>query len=274
MLNNHRQVVAWRRQVFVRNPHRDLNTLYASLRLRERSGIYLIGCADEIVYVGQSWDLTERPIDSLGRYYHRVPDVSLPWSLGLAPCPPDEMRERESTAIRAYAPKFNTSIPSIPASEGRMPELIGYAAVFQDQSSAGGAFDVANLRQQMERAAENPAPPWRQGKQRRKTGMREPKPDLPPLDPPVSLTGESLREAWQRYGVPCGGALVYPVNLCNDGSVVSRDGEVLGTWVIDQYDWPSFIPAGECEPLFSEPLVGLLCVSIREWYESKSGESL
>ena len=65
MLNNHKQFVAWRRQVFVRNPHRDLNALYAGLA--GRSGIYLIGCADEIVYVGQSWDLTERPIDSLGR---------------------------------------------------------------------------------------------------------------------------------------------------------------------------------------------------------------
>ena len=64
MLNNHRQFVAWRRQVFVRNPHRDLNILCAGLICR--SGIYLIGCGDEIVYVGQSWDLTERPIDSLG----------------------------------------------------------------------------------------------------------------------------------------------------------------------------------------------------------------
>jgi hypothetical protein len=83
MLNNHKQFVAWRRQVFVRNPHRDLNTLYAGLK--QRSGVYLIGCAEEVVYIGQSWDLTERPIDSLGRCYHRVPDTTLPWSLALAP---------------------------------------------------------------------------------------------------------------------------------------------------------------------------------------------
>ena len=210
MLNNHKQVVAWRRQVFVRNPHRDLNVLYASIM--PRSGIYLIGCADEIVYVGQSWDLTERPIDSLGRYYHRVPDVSLPWSLALAPCPPDEMHERESTAIRAFAPKFNTSIPSIPASEGRMPEIVCHAAVFQDQVSTGGAFEEENLRRQMERAAGNPFPPWRQGKQRKKTGKREPKPELPPFDPPVQLTGEELREAWRRYGISYGDPLVYPIN--------------------------------------------------------------
>lgn len=166
MLNNHKQSLAWRRQVFVRNPHQDLNVLYNGLR--QRSGIYLIGCAEEIVYIGQSWDLTERPIVSLGPFYHRVPDVSLPWSLALALCLPEEMNEKESTAIRAFAPKFNTSIPSIPASNGQMPEIIGYAAVFQDQVSAGGAFNEENVRRQVERAASNPAPPWRQGKQRRK----------------------------------------------------------------------------------------------------------
>ena len=272
MLNNHKQFLAWRRQVFVRNPHRDLNALYTGLK--QRSGVYLIGCAEEIVYIGQSWDLTERPIDSLGRFYHRVSDVSLPWSLALAPCPPDEMHERESTAIRSFAPKFNTSIPSIPASEGRMPEIIGYAAVFQDQISSGGAFDEGNLRRQMGSAAENPSPPWRQGKQRRKTGKREPKPELPPLDPPTQLTGDSLREAWQRYGVPSDGALIYPINLCDDGSVVTRDGEVIGTWSMDQYEAPSFTPDDAIIPLFEAPLVGLLCMRIREWHESKTGEKL
>lgn len=272
MLNNHKQFVAWRRQVFVRNPHRDLNALYAGLA--GRSGIYLIGCADEIVYVGQSWDLTERPIDSLGRLYHRVPDISLPWSLALAPCVPDEMHERESTAIRAFAPRFNTSIPSIAASEGRMPEIVGCAAVFQDQFGAGNAFEEANLRLQMARAAENPAPPWQQGQRRRKTGKREPKPELPPLDPPAPLTGAALRAAWQRHGVPSGGALLYPINLCDDGSVVTRDGEVVGTWAMDQYETPSFVPDGMTVPLLETPLVGLLCMQIREWYEGKTGETL
>ncbi|MBC6717747.1 GIY-YIG nuclease family protein [Aurantimonas sp. DM33-3] len=272
MLNNHKQFVAWRRQVFVRNPHRGLNILYAGLI--SRSGIYLIGCADEIVYVGQSLDLTERPIDSLGRYYHRVPDVSLPWSLALAPCPSDEMHERESTAIRAFAPKFNTSIPSIPSSEGRMPEIVGYAAVFGDQISTGGAFEDENLRRQMKRAAGNPSPPWRQGKQRKKTGKREPKPVLPPFDPPAQLTGEELREAWRRYGVPYADPLVYPISLCDDGSVVTRDGEFIGTWGMDQYDAPSFAPDGGTVPLLEAPLVGLLCMCIRDWYEEKTGEKL
>lgn len=272
MLDNHKQFVAWRRQVFVRNPHRDLNTLYAAGW--GRSGIYLIGCADEIIYIGQSWVLTGRPIDSLGRFYHRIPDVTLPWFLALAPCPPDEMHERESTAIRAFAPKFNTSIPSIPASQGRMPDIIGYAAVFQDQVRTGGAFEEANLRRQMERAAANPSPPWRQGKQRKKTGKREPKPELPPMDPPAQLTGAELREAWRNYGVPCAGPLVYPINLCDDGSVVTRDGEYLGTWAMDQYEMPSFTPDGEAAPMIEAPLVGLLCMRIRDWHEEKTGERL
>ena len=272
MLNNHKQFVAWRRQVFVRNPHRNLNSLYAELK--QRSGVYLIGCAEEVVYIGQSWDLTERPIDSLGRFYHRVSDVSLPWSLALAPCPPDEMHERESTAIRCFAPKFNTSIPSISASEGRMPEIIGYSAVFQDQLSAGGAFDDDNLQRQMERANKNLAPPWRQGKQRRKIGKREPNPELLPLDHPMQLTGDALREACQRYGVPSDGPLIYPINLCDDGLVVTREGEVIGTWAMDQYEAPSFAPDDKTTPLFEAPLVGLLCMRIREWYESKTGKKV
>lgn len=155
-----------------------------------------------------------------------------------------------------------------------LTEIIGYAAVFQDQLSSGGAFDEGNLRRQMERAAENPSPPWRQGKQRRKTGKREPKPKLPPLDPPTQLTGDSLREAWQRYGVPSDGALIYPINLCDDGSVVTRDGEVIGTWSMDQYEAPSFRPDDAIIPLLEAPLVGLLCMRIREWHESKAGEKL
>ena len=272
MLKNHKQFVAWRRQVFLRNPHRDLDALYTGLV--SRSGVYLIGCADEIIYVGQSWDLTERPIDSLGRYYHRVNDVSLPWSLALAPCPPIEMHERESTAIRVFAPKFNTSIPSIPASVGRMPEIVGHAAVFQDQISSGGAFEEENLRRQLERAAANPSPPWRQGKQRKKTGKRELRVKLPPSDPPAPLTGEKLREARQLYGVSSIGSLVYPINLCDDGSVVTRDGELIGTWAVDQYASVSFTPEGKTVTIFVAPLVGLLCMMVRDWYEQKTGEKL
>ena len=68
--------------------------------------------------------------------------------------------------------------------------------------------------------------------------------------------------------------MVYPINLCDDGSVVTRDGELIGTWGLDQYEFASFVPDGEDICLFEAPLVGLLCMSIREWYESKTGEKL
>jgi hypothetical protein len=272
MLDNHKQFLAWRRQVFLRNPHRDLNAIYSGLR--GASGIYLIGCADEIVYVGKSFDLTERPIDSLGRNYHRVPDVSLPWYLALAPCHWEEMHERESTAIRAFAPRFNTSIPSIPQSKGRMPEITGHAAVFQDQLILGGAFHPINMQRQMEIASLNPAPPWRQGKQRKKTGKREPKPVPHAIAPSVQLTGDQLLEVWRRYSVSLLTSLKFPINLCDDGSVVTRDGVFIGRWSMDQYEFASFTPDGSMMHLMEAPTVGLLCMNIRTWYEEETGERL
>ena len=161
-----------------------------------------------------------------------------------------------------------------PSSEGRMPEIAGHAAVFQDQISTGGAFEDENLRRQMKRAAGNPSPPWRQGKQRKKIGKRESKPVLRPFDPPAQLTGEELREAWWRYGVPYAGSLVYPINLCDDGSVVTGDGELIGTWGMDQYDAPSFAPDRRTAPMLEVPRVGLLCMRIRDWYEKETGEKL
>lgn len=234
----------------------------------------MIGCGTEIVYIGQAGDLLERPIDSLGRYYHRVPDVSLPWSLALASCPHEEMRERESAAIRTYAPRFNTSIPTVVGSYGRMPEIEAIAPVFQDQADTGGAFDEDHLLRQIARARESTHPAWRQGNQRKKTGKREPKPELAPLEPSVQLAGAKLREAWERYGVPSSGPFLYPVNLCDNGTVVTRDGEYLGNWGLDQYDAVSFTPDGENKPVFEAPLVGLLCMSIRDWHEERTGERL
>ena len=112
MFRHRRLYLVWRRQVFLRNPHRQLDELL-SMNLGW-AGIYLIGCAGEIVYVGQTIRLKERPIESLGNIYHRVPDVSLPWTMAIAPCGPgDDMNELESTAIRSYSPRFNTSIPSL-----------------------------------------------------------------------------------------------------------------------------------------------------------------
>ena len=76
MLRTRAAKLGWSRQVFLRYPNEEFGELL-SMPMGS-SGIYLIGCAKEIVYVGQSWRLKERPIESLGRYYHRVPDTSLP----------------------------------------------------------------------------------------------------------------------------------------------------------------------------------------------------
>jgi len=157
----------WKRQVFVRNRHEEFDNILAFSS--RSSGIYLIACAGEVVYIGQSWDLSKRSIESLGNHYHRLPDTSLAWSIAFAPCPPDEMDERESTAIRTFAPQFNTSLPSKAKSQSRMPDIVGVAAVFQDQDGPCGAFEQENLEHQKRSAATNPNPPWATKKMRRKT---------------------------------------------------------------------------------------------------------
>lgn len=270
MFRNRALDLGWGRQVFLRDPNEEFHELL-SMRMGS-SGIYLIGCAKEVVYVGQSWRLKERPIESLGNIYHRVDGISLPWSIALAPCPPEEMNERESTAIRSYAPQFNTSIPSIPKSQGRMPEVIGIAAVFQDQDGPCGAFAPENLIRQMENAKANPNPPWKRKKRRRKVTEREfkrTKMTIIPGEPPEESTADLLR----TFGVPLRKPLPFKVNLCDEGSVVTKDGEIIGTWQMDENGQLSFFPNGSSEPLFFEEFLGLLCEKIREWHAANTGRA-
>lgn len=257
----------WNRQVFVRSRHSDFDAL---LSLRAWTGIYMIGCAKEVVYVGQTVRLNVRPIESLGNIYHRVDDTSLPWSIAFAPCEYGEMDELESSAIRAYAPRFNTSIPSIAKSLGRLPEIVASGAVFKDQDGPCGAFDPASLGEQMERALANPAPPWARKRTRAKSPPREPRFIAPAM--PIEWTQEDAKISVKANGVPIDEPLRYPINLCDDGSVVTRDGEFLGTWTMDCYGHPSFTPDGASEPLLSHLVVGLLCWDIRDWYEGLSKE--
>lgn len=252
----------WRGKVFLRNRHPAFDALLARYGLG--SGIYLIGCGGEILYIGQTWHLSDRPIDSLGRVYHQIPNVHLPWSIAFAPCIPEEMIERESGAIRRYAPCFNTSIPSVEKSQGRMPQIAGIAPVFQDQDGPCGAFDAANLQTQAERAEADLNPPWKPKKRRPSTRPpRRRQVGHSPVPPTPRMSQEELLEF---YGVPFNEPLIYPVNLCTDGSVVTKDGEYLGTWSMDEYEYPSFTPDGTSEPLLSHVVVGLLCLSIREWH--------
>lgn len=257
--------LGWHRYVFLRHPHEAFDELL-SMPMGS-SGIYLIGCASEIVYVGQSWRLRERPIESLGRYYH----TSLPWSIALAPCPPEEMDERESTAIRCYALKFNTSIPSVGKSEGRMSEVIGVAAVFRDQDGPCGAFDPENLKRQMEKAKTEPNPPWKRKKTRRKTVKPEPIPikNLPGFDEYLEEAIDSFKRS---FAVPRCKPLLFKINLCEGGDVVTRDGEIIGVWKVDENLQVSFFPDDASKPLFPDMFLGPLCEQIRDWYEAKTGD--
>jgi hypothetical protein len=59
------------RRVFYRNLSCELEAL--RFKYMGSSGIYLIGWSEEIVYVGQSYHMRHRSIDSLERIYFRVP---------------------------------------------------------------------------------------------------------------------------------------------------------------------------------------------------------
>lgn len=56
----------------------------------------------------------------------------------------------------------------------------------------------------------------------------------------------------------------------DDGSVVTDDGEYLGTWDTDESDaLYEFTPDGASTPLFSDVFMGPLCRVIATWHDSK-----
>lgn len=275
MLKERELFTLWRSYVFLRNQHPDFGNLLKSRRFS--SGVYLIGCAGKIVYVGQSVEIDKRSIQSLGNFYHRVRDTSLPWSIAYAPCPADERDERESTAIRAFAPEFNTSIPSEAKSRFRMPEIMGVAPIFIDQDAPCGAFDPENIERQMQAAsAKEVQPGARPNWKRRKPRKTYPPQELPSIEEVASVawTKEASDEiVWER-GTPVDGDLPFRINLCNNGEVITRDGEVIGTWQVDDCAHPSFTPEGSSAPLLFHPFMPMLCDEIAEWYERTTGETI
>ena len=63
----------------------------------------------------------------------------------------------------------------------------------------------------------------------------------------------------------------YRINLLEDGSVVTRDGEYLGTWGTDETDaFYEFYPDGSSERMFLHPFVPFLCKMIEEWHEGEA----
>ena len=62
----------------------------------------------------------------------------------------------------------------------------------------------------------------------------------------------------------------FTINLLDDGSVVTRDGEYLGTWNTDETDaMYQFTPDGSSEVLMSDPFMGYLCKSIENWHAAR-----
>jgi len=169
-----------------RTRHQDIEDMYKGCLAKDAGfrgvkGIYFIGCGDRIVYIGQSigmGGIAYRSIESLARIYPQIDDITLPWSIGLAPYVEsrapffyeegEDFNELESTAIRKFAPIFNTSIPSKLKSKGKEPKIIHIARVFADQDINCTAFELDNLEKQSREAENNPSPPWQQGNKRRR----------------------------------------------------------------------------------------------------------
>lgn len=53
------------------------------------------------------------------------------------------------------------------------------------------------------------------------------------------------------------------------GDVVTKDGEVIGTWSSDENDFHSFTPNGKEEPIFVSPFLGPFCSWVAEWHEAQ-----
>jgi hypothetical protein len=67
----------------------------------------------------------------------------------------------------------------------------------------------------------------------------------------------------------------WPINLegqshGDSGDVVTDEGEVIGTWEVDENDRYSFIPKGAQEPLFMDSFAPMLCRKIAAWHEGQS----
>ena len=64
-------------------------------------------------------------------------------------------------------------------------------------------------------------------------------------------------------------ALPFRINFLKDGTVVSADGEFLGTWDTDESDAIyEFTPDGHSKPLLCDVLLGPLCKAIEAWHKA------
>ncbi|TIR15968.1 MAG: hypothetical protein E5X34_27000 [Mesorhizobium sp.] len=64
--------------------------------------------------------------------------------------------------------------------------------------------------------------------------------------------------------------LRFEINLLADGSVVTKDGEYLGTWITDETDaFYEFTPEGASEATISSAFIGSLCKMIADWHDER-----
>ncbi|MGB3025844.1 hypothetical protein [Paradevosia shaoguanensis] len=68
--------------------------------------------------------------------------------------------------------------------------------------------------------------------------------------------------------------LPYPINLLGayeleEGDVITRDGEIVGTWTLIHGALYDFTPIGGDQPILTDPFVWRLCNRIGEWLEAQ-----
>lgn len=56
---------------------------------------------------------------------------------------------------------------------------------------------------------------------------------------------------------------------CDEGDVISKDGEVIGTYTCDENDYCEFRPNGSDDPIISGFHIGPFCNAIAEWHGRK-----
>lgn len=57
------------------------------------------------------------------------------------------------------------------------------------------------------------------------------------------------------------------------GEVVTKDGEVIGTWTLDAEGHPGFIPFGESDVVVWSSWIGPFCKAVLEWHEHKEQQA-
>lgn len=237
-------------------------------------GLYFIACDDKIVYIGQSNYIPRRFLESFGPIYHQVADTKLPWSVAFAETNSDA-NELESTAIRKYAPVFNTSIPNKLKSQGIVPLIVGISPIFADQKETGNAFTPENLERQSAEALGNPNPPWTKGHSTRRSSeqVRAEREAATGTDHSVmevfTWNEDTKREAMREKGASINGPLRFKINLIEDGSVIEENGEYLGTWELDENGFAYFTPDDENDVRLTDPFLGLLCRKIEDWHNEQ-----